>query len=906
MKGTITVLFAILLTAIALRGEEGGRIEQVINSGFVYRNLGPFRAGGWVSDIAVPEAPAKAHLYTFYIAARNGGVWKTTNNGTTFANVFEGKDVASIGSLAVAPSNAEIVWVGTGDASCTRSAYWGNGVYKSLDGGGKWQNMGLADSQHVARIVIHPTNPDVVYVAAMGHLFSTNGERGVFKTTDGGATWKKVLYVNDRTGVIDLVIDRTKPNTLYAATYECIRRPWRLEDGGPASAIYKTTDGGANWKKLTGGLPEGVIGRIGLDLLQKNPEILYAVVDNRNKAPESSAATQPPGAPAAERLIGGEVYRTDDGGSTWRKMNSARDDVGRKTGYAFNQIRVDPNNPDRIFITGGSIVSSEDGGKTWAGLAGPQGNRVFRRAFGDFRTFWIDPQNSDRMMAGSDGGVFVSYDGGRTCDHLANLPLGEVYALTVDMEEPYNIYAGLQDHESWKGPSNGWSGSVGIADWVTVGIGDGMYNQVDPIDSRWVYNTQEFGHHARLDQKLRVRTVIAPTRTAGQQMLRFNWVAPLRLSPHDPKTLYAGAQVLFRSRDRGDHWEEISPDLTTNDASKISPPGAAIQHCTITTISESPSTAGVIWAGTDDGKVQVTKNTGASWTDVTAAIAKAGGLEDAWVTRVFASNSSGATAYVSKSRHRQDDFRPFLYKTTDYGATWTSIASNLPNRPINVVFEDYKNSDLLFVGNDAGVYVTIDGGARWFALKGNMPTVPVHDLIIHPRESDLVVGTYGRGIWITNIAILREFSNALTNEDVHFFPVRPKPRRNQGALGNYRLFGDRHVVTPNEPSGLELVYYLKEQPNEKVTITLTAAGGTTLRTLEGTKKAGINRVLLELEGSNRMQTPEGGLRGRPPGELREVPPGEYEVTLTLGDRKLTQKARVLPPNTVDPAPARSN
>lgn len=905
MKGTITILFAILLTVIPLRGEEGGRIEQVINSGFSYRNLGPFRVGGWVSDIAVPEMPSKAHLYTFYIAARNGGVWKTTNNGTTFTNIFEGKDVASIGSLAVAPSNGEVVWIGSGDASCTRSAYWGNGVYKSLDGGGKWQNMGLADSQHIARIVIHPTDPDVVYVAAMGHLFSTNGERGVFKTTNGGATWNNVLYLNDRTGVIDLVIDRTKPNTLYAATYECIRRPWRLEDGGPASGIYKTTDAGANWKKLTGGLPEGAIGRIGLDLFQKKPEILYAVIDNRNKAPGSSAGTQPAGARAVESLVGGEVYRTDDGGSAWRKMNSARDDVGRKTGYAFNQIRVDPNNPDRIFITGGSIASSEDGGKTWAGLAPPQGNRVFRRAFGDFRTFWIDPQNSDRMMAGSDGGVFVSYDGGKTCDHFANLPLGEVYAVTVDMEEPYNVYAGLQDHESWKGPSNGWSGSIGIADWVTVGIGDGMYNQVDPVDSRWVYNTQEFGRHARLDQKLRVRTAIAPTRPAGQQMLRFNWVAPLRLSPQDPKTLYAGAQVLFRSRDRGDHWEEISPDLTTNDPSKISPPGAAIQHCTITTISESPLTAGVIWVGTDDGKVQVTKNAGISWTDVTVGIAKAGGPEDAWVTRVFASHSNGAIAYVSKSRHRQDDFRPFLYKTTDYGATWSSIASNLPNRPINVVFEDYKNSDLLFVGNDAGVYATIDGGARWFALRGNMPTVPVQDLIIHPRESDLVVGTYGRGIWITNIAVLREFSNELVNEDVHFFSVRPKSRRNEGALGNYRLLGDRLLVTPNEPNGLELVYFLKEESKEKVTIAVTAAGGATLRTLEGTKKAGINRVVLNLGGSNRPLSTEGS-RARPPGDVREIPPGEYDVTLTLRGHKLTQKARVLPSSTVDSGPSRSN
>src|SRR5215470_16285942 len=796
MKHIIVFLIAIASFFVPAKVNDPAVLERVINTGFAYRNLGPFRVSAWVSDIAVPETPTKAHLYTFYVGARNGGVWKTTNNGTTFTPVFEGKDVSSIGALAVAPANSEIVWVGTGDASCTRSAYPGNGVYKSVDGGATWQHMGLQDSQHIARVVIHPTNPDVVYVATMGHLFSTNEERGVFKSTDGGATWKKVLYLNERTGAIDLVIDRSYPNTLFAATYECIRHPWRLEDGGPASGIYKTTDGGAHWSKLAGGLPEGIIGRIGLDLYQRDAKILYAVIDNRNKSSEAP----PPGAPSGERLIGGEVYRTDDGGLNWRKMNSARDDVGRKTGYAFNQLRIDPSNPDRIFVTGGSIASSEDGGKTWAGLSGPQGNRVFRRAFGDFRTLWIDNQNSDRMMAGSDGGVCISYDGGKTCDHLANLPLGEVYALTVDMEAPYNVYAGLQDHESWKGPSNGWSGSVGLADWVTVGIGDGMYNQVDPTDSRWVYNTQEFGRPGRYDQQTRSRKLIVPTRPTGQPLLRFNWVAPIRLSPHDPKTLYAGAQVLLRSRDRGDHWEEISPDLTTNDPNKISPPGAAIQHCTIVTISESPATAGVIWVGTDDGKVQVTKNGGTNWSDVTANVAKAGGPEDAWVTRVFSSNANPGTAYVAKSRLRQDDFRPFLYRTTDYGATWTSIASNLPKGTINVIFEDYKNPELLFAGSDAGVFVTIDGGAQWLAMKGNMPTAPVTDLTIQPRETDLVVGTYGRGIWITNIAVLRELNDSVLNEDIHFFPVQSRSRRSEGAVGNYRLLGDRQLVTPNEPN----------------------------------------------------------------------------------------------------------
>jgi photosystem II stability/assembly factor-like uncharacterized protein len=896
MKNIIVFLFAIASFALPLKGQDGARLEQVVDKAFAYRNLGPFRVSGWVSDIAVPETPEKAHLYTFYIAARNGGVWKTTNNGTTFTQVFEGKEVASLGSLAIAPSNSEIVWVGTGDASCTRSAFPGNGIYKSLDGGANWKHMGLRDSQHIARVVIDPNRPDIVYVAAMGHLFSVNEERGVFKTTDGGVTWQKVLYINDRTGVVDLAIDRAHTNVLYAATYECMRRPWRLEDGGPASGIYKTTDGGAHWQKLSGGLPGGVIGRIGLDLYQKNPNTLYAVIDNRNKSSETQPTPQPtpqPGAaPAGERLIGGEVYRTDDGGLTWRKTNSARDDVGRKTGYAFNQLRIDPNNADRIFITGASIASSEDGGKTWAGLAGPQGNRVFRRAFGDFRTFWIDPQNSERMMAGSDGGVCVSYDGGKTCDHLANLPLGEVYALTVDMEQPYNVYAGLQDHESWKGPSNGWSGSIGLADWVSVGIGDGMYNQVDPTDSRWVYNTQEFGRPGRYDQQTRTRKIIAPTRPAGQPLLRFNWVAPIRLSPHDPRTIYAGAQVLFRSRDRGDHWEEISPDLTTNDPARISPPGAAIQHCTIVTISESPATAGVIWVGTDDGKIQVTKNSGANWNDVTANIARAGGPEDAWVTRVFASSSNAATAYISKSRLRQDDFRPFVYKTTDYGATWTSISGNLPERSVNVIFEDYQNPELLFVGNDLGVYATIDGGGRWFAMAGNMPTVPVTDLIIHPRDSDLVVGTYGRGIWITNVAMLREINDTVLNEDVHFFKVQSRSRRNEGAVGNYRLLGDRNLITPNEPNGLELFYYLKEQAKEKVTLAV-ASGGTTLRTLEGTTRPGINRVVLQLGGFNFQPASDGDAQTRP-AAAREIPPGDYEITLKVGEKQLKQTARVLP------------
>jgi photosystem II stability/assembly factor-like uncharacterized protein len=892
-KPLLLLTLAASLSATSLFAADTARLDELLHDSFTYRNLGPFRAGSWVSDVAVPENPLKAHLYTIYVAPRNGGIWKTTNNGVTFQSMFDQQPQGSMGAVAVAPSDENQVWAGTGDASCTRSATRGDGIYKSTDGGRTWQNMGLKDSQHIARIIVHPTNPEIVWVAATGHLFSTNEERGVFKTTDGGKSWKKVLYLNERTMAIDLVLNRKDVNTLYAAMYDCVRRPWTLEDGGPGSGIHKTADGGNTWKKLEDGLPTGTIGRIGIDLYAKNPEIIYAIVDNRNRVTNTAASDVTPGrgrGGGAGALVGGELYRSEDGGNSWHKMNNARDDLSRKSGYAFNQIRVDTGNPDRVFITGSSMASSSDGGKTWAGLGGGGEASPFRRAFGDFRSLWIDRENPERMIATSDGGVFLSYDGGRTCDHLANLALGEVYALTVDMESPYNIYCGLQDHESWKGPSDGWSGSVGIENWSTVGIGDGMYNQVDPTDSRWVYNTQEFGKLGRYDQKTRTRVIVGPTQSPDESRLRYNWVAPFRISPHDPKTLYAGAQFLYRTRDRGDSWEAISPDLTYNDPKRISPPGAAIQFCTITTISESPAQAGVIWVGTDDGKAQVTRDGGKTWTDATPALLKAGALEDAWVTRVCASPTKPGTAYVSKSRHRQDDFRPFLYKTTDFGATWTSISASLPERPINVVFEDYKNPNLVFVGNDEGVFASVDGGAHWSALRGNMPPAPVHDLLVHPRDGDLVAGTYGRGIWITDITPLREMNLKMLDDDAFFFTIQPGIPRRDGALGNYRLYGDRQLTTPNGPNGTVFQYYHKEGSPDSASITIADANGTVLRTVTGTTRAGINRVPLSARGGFGG----GGGGGRRGGgaAVREIPPGEYTVTLKIGDKSFTQKAHI--------------
>ncbi|MCK4431130.1 MAG: hypothetical protein KAW19_07485, partial [Candidatus Aminicenantes bacterium] len=819
LASLLLVFYGIIFVCVSFVNSQE-RFNGDLLKTFTYRNLGPFRSGGWIVDFAVPEYPQEAHLYTFYVASRNGGLWKTTNNGTTFEPIFDDQTVFSIGDIALAPSNPDIVWVGTGEAANARSSYWGDGVYKSTDGGKTWKNMGLKDSHHIGRIVVHPKNPDVVYVAAMGHLYSFNEERGVFKTVDGGKTWEKVLYINERVGVIDVAMNRDNPDILYAAAYEKQRLPWHFEAGGPGSAIYKTIDAGETWAKLSEGLPSGKIGRIGLDIYRKNPDIVYAVVENVNKRPSTKEEVEQDrrrGIEPQERIFGGEVYRTDNAGKTWKKMNSIKDNVGGKAAYSFCQIRVDPNNDKNVYVTSICIASSNDSGRTWHDVNWPP-RKMFKTGFGDVRTLWIDPQNSNRIFMGSDGGVHISYDGGKTCDFYDNLPMAQYYAIGVDMEDPYNIYGGLQCHDSWKVPSNSWSGQITMEDLVTVGTGDGMYNVVDPNDSRWVYNTSQFGGHHRVDQKLGIRTNIQPRREEGRPPYRFNWCPPVHISPHNSEIIYAGTQVLLRSMQRGDNWQKISPDLTTNDAVKIAGKGH-IQYCTITTISESPVTPGIIWVGTDDGKVWLTKDYGASWTDLTQKIVLAGGPENYWVSRVFASNFKEGTAYISKTGYRRDDFRPFIYKTTDFGETWTAINDNLPNKPINVVFEDRKNPDLLFLGTDMGVYVTINGGKKWVYMRNNMPTIAVHDLLVHPRENDLVVGTYGRGLYITDVTLLQELNEKVLDEDIHFFKVEPKVQRITRAWGAYYLYGDRHLATPNEPNRVVINYYLKNKAKEKAKIT---------------------------------------------------------------------------------------
>jgi len=879
----VIVLLMLVCPQATVRSQE---LDQSLLTTLKYRNLGPYRTGAWVTDFAVPEN-GREHLYTFYVAMRSGGVWKTSNNGTTFTPVFDGNGAQAIGDVTVAPSDNSIVWVGTGDNANARSSHSGTGVFKSVDGGESWRNMGLHDSHHIARIVVHPSDPDIVYVAVIGHLFSANEERGLYRSRDGGETWEKILYISDRVSVIDVALDRNNPNVLYAATYEMERRPWYFEAGGPESAIYKTSDGGDSWSKLGDGLPSGKIGRIGLDIYRGDSNIIYAVVENlnlRKPTKEEREADREEGNKPHDRPYGGEVYRSDNAGASWRKVNRLEDNVGGKAPYSFNQIFVDPNDDQSVFVTSEALANSSDGGSTWKDIDWPTEN-LFVNNFGDVRTFWIDPQDSDRMLFGSDGGVYVSYDGGKTSDYLYNLPTGEIYAIGADMADPYNIYAGLQDHESWKGPINSWSGAVTLEDWVMVGLWDGMYNQVDPTDNRHVYTTAQFGGHRRVDQRTGSRQDIQPTVAEDEKRRRFPWTPAIQISPHDNNVIYTGSSMLLRSQDRGDSWQEISPDLThrtmRKDGGHCADAGGAqgwINFCTITSLDESPLQPGLIWAGTDDGRVHVTEDGGQNWHDVTSNLALAGASEEFWVSRVRASKFVPGVAYVTKNGFRFDNFEPQVYKTTDFGKTWTSIVANLPQSPVNVIFEDHRNPQLLYLGNDQAAYVSIDGGANWTSLQADMPAIPVKDLFVHPRENDLILGTYGRGLYVADISVLQELSSTLLKKDVHLFDIESRVirRSERAGWGAYHMSGDRHLATDNEPAGLTINYYLKESREQKTSITIHDATGTEVATLEGDSNSGLNQVHWDTS------------------EIEDVNPGIYRITLLAGESKPMKFAKLLP------------
>ncbi len=886
-----TFLLALAAVAVALAPAAApgqGRLTDDMSKAFAYRALGPARQCGRILHIAA----LPSHPFTFYVCPGTGGLWKTTNNGTTFESLLPGGSNVPVGHFALAPSNPDVIWVGTGDPASGRIPIRGSGLWRSADAGQTWTFMGLAETRHIGRIAIHPKDPDVVYVAAMGHHFSANEERGLYQTVDGGKTWSKVLDLGPEVGIVEVVIHPQDPGIVFAASYDKKRVPWNFDDFGPRSGIYKSTDGGATWRKLAGGLPGGDLGRIGLAIYPKNPDILYATIDNANLRPlteEEAKMAKAAGRELKGRPIGGEVYRSEDGGETWKKMNSDKEPVGG--GKWYGQIYVDPNDDRVVYVPNTPLYRSLDGGRTW-GAKGPE--NLAPQVHVDHHAIWINPADSRHIILGHDGGMAISYDFGETWDAFDHLPLAQYYAVGVDMDDPYNIYGGLQDNGSVKIPSNGPSGMITRDDWTSVGGGDGMFNVVDPEDSRWLFNASQNGAIQRVDQKLGTSRSIRPRPAPGQPAYRFNWTAPIQISPHNSRIIYIGAQFLLRSLDRGDTWQEISPDLTTNDPVKLA---GNIEFCTMTSISESPLTPGVIWAGTDDGKVQLTRNHGGAWQDLTGKLAAAGGPEEHYVTRVFASAHKPGRAYATKAGWHRDDYRPFVFRTEDFGETWTPIAGNLPEGTVYVIVEDRKNADLLFVGTEMSVFASLDGGKSWTPFGSGLPgNALVHDLLIHPRENDLIAATHGRGLFAVDITPLQEMTGGFWTSDIHLFAVEPKTPRPIRRAKLEGSDGNRVFKAPNEPAGLVINYHLKQAVKGPVVIRVSDPFGEEIAVLEGKAAAGLHSLVWDMRRAPaRAAGPqEPGAVAARPRFAPTVPPGDYVVILEAGGKKLTQRTRIRP------------
>lgn len=788
---------------------------------FRYREIGPTRQGGRVVAFAVSYQDPNV----FFVGAGPGGLWKTINNGHSFESIFDNEGTSTIGDVAVAPSSHDIVWIGTGESNLRNSTYYGDGVYKSLDGGKTWKNMGLKETHHIGRVIIHPTNPNIIYVAAQGHYYSENEERGVYKTSDGGKSWRKSLNVKvdgRYVGATDMVMDPDDPDVLYASTYDRLRRPWGFRSAGKGSGIYKTTDAGNSWTKLEAGLPGGFLGKIGLTIYPANSDILYAIVEDANSpgVSENERWQQLVDGKRAKETVGIIVYRTDDAGNSWHQVSEGN--VSGRANY-YARIFVDPNDADAVYIMGSRVDRSTDGGKTW--------HKAFRYG-GDNHVLWIDPKDSRHMMMGYDYGMAITYDSGLNWYHPDELSMAQLYAIGVDMSYPYNVYGGLQDFGSWKGPSTKKGRfPIRFEDWEHVKGGDGFYNLVDPTNSRWLYSESQFGDLARIDQKTGVRREIT---IQNNRRFRFNWNTPVLISPHNSNVIYQGANVLLKSPYRGDSWQVMSPDLTKNDSTKFG--GVEVRtYCTITALDESPVQPGVIWVGTDDGNVQLTRDNGETWNLLNKRIPN---NPEYWVSRIVASHHDAGTAYLTMTGRHETDHRPFVYKTTDFGQTWTLISANLPNESINVIREDRKNPHLLFVGSDRTVYVTIDGGKRWSELKNNLPTVPVHDLVIHPRENDLVVGTFGRGFYITDISPLQELTTSVLQKDVHLFDIEPKI---QWVMTTQPATSAQNFAGENETHGVVINYYLKKHAVDHVKVQVYA-GSVMINEISGTPNAGLNSV----------------------------------------------------------------
>ncbi|MCH7903077.1 MAG: hypothetical protein IH944_00760 [Armatimonadetes bacterium] len=814
------------------------------------RELGPTTMGGRVSDLAVYEKDPRI----FFVATASGGVWKTTSAGVSFSPVFEKEGSSATGAVAIDQNNPDLVWVGTGEQNSRNSSSWGDGVYKSTDGGATWTNMGLAETKHISEIIIHPENSDIVFIAALGHLWGENEERGIYRTEDGGQTWEKILYEGPRSGFIDLDMSPSDPDTLLAVSWERMRWAYKWASGGESSYIYKSTDGGDTWKKVMDGIPGGDTGRIGISIMHSKPSIVIATVE---KAREGTGRDR--------KQIGG-LFKSTNGGNSWEKIN----DINPRPFY-FSMPMQDPLDEDRIYVIATSFHFSEDGGETFKTMSMP--------IHVDHHAIWINPTDSNHMIIGNDGGVAQTRDRGVTWDHLNNLRAAQFYAIGVDMRKPYWVYGGLQDNGSWAGPTQTMQGGVVSSDFYRVGGGDGFYVQVDPNDWRFVYSESQGGRVNRLNQQTGERRSIRPRVAQGEPRLRFNWSTPIHISPHNSKIIYVGSQYLHRSLDQGDVWQTISPDLTTDDEDKQSPRAGvtpedtgAERHCTITSISESPITPGLLWVGTDDGNLQMSRDGGHTWTDLTASIP--GLPANTWVSRVRASKFNEGRCYVTFDGHRNDDYTPYVYVTDDFGENWENITSTIPDgNSVYVIVEGEQNENFLAVGTEFGLFMSLDRGIIWHRYEtGNWPTVRVDDLVIHPRNLDLVIGTHGRALWIVPVDALEQLTNDNLSEDV--FLCEPQSVLLLGYTTRRSWSGNRTFVSPNSQPSASIYYFLADATEEDVTITILDAAGEPVAELEGSGDAGLNKVRWV------------------PRRRRRIVEGMYKVVLTVGDLERTTSIRV--------------
>ena len=773
-----------------------------------FRSIGPAVTSGRIDDIAVLERDPRV----FYIAAATGGLWKTVNNGVTLTSVFDSASLASIGAVRIPADDPNLVWVGTGENNNRQSSSWGDGVYKSTDGGKSWKNMGLRDSKQIARIVIDPVDHDVVYVAALGDLWKGGGDRGIYKTADGGLTWVKVLDAGPDAGGTELVMDPANNKVLYAAMYQRRRASWGMNGGGPNSGIWKSTDAGRSWVHLTKGLPEGPIGRIGLDIFRKNPSIVYARVEHAKE---------------------GGVYRSDDAGLNWTKMGSTN---GRP--MYFGIIKVDPENDLRVYEPITPLLVSDDGGKTFRGDGAPT-------IHVDFHAMWIDPKDGDHMMIGGDGGVGVTWDKGRKWLWLSHLPVGQYYHVGFDMQDPFNVCGGLQDNNSWCGPSATRSAyGIGNDAWLSVVGGDGFVSLIDPASHRIIFSESQDGFMGRIDKVTNESKSIRPEAPLAEKPYRWNWDTPMMLSHADAATVYVGANKLLKSTDRGQTWSVISGDLTTGvDRDTLELMGAkgkeikvakndGVDHYgALFSIAESWKNPRVLWTGSDDGLLHVTRDGGATWTNVTSKVP--GAPKFAYVSKVEPSRYDEGTAYVSYDSHRTGDYGTYLFVTTDFGASFRSLAANLPKgEVVRTIAEDQKNGDVLYIGTESGLWVSTDRGRNWVRLRANLPTVPVYEITQHPRDNSMILATHGRAIWILDdMGPLQQYAAARGNDGWVFgskggtlrLPMTDQERSYQGDM----------LFLGENPAFAAFVSYTVKSKPDSVRIVIKDAAGAVIRELKG-------------------------------------------------------------------------